>query len=284
MKAMILAAGFGTRLRPLTNELPKALLPVANRPLIHYTLLLLKRYGITDIVINLHHQGKKIADALGDGAAMGVRVRYSWEPTILGTGGGIKQARQFLTGGTFLVINGDILVDLNLDKIVEGHHRRKAAVSMVVRADPEAAAYGAIELDGHDRIRRILGRGGQTAGPLRQFMFTGVHLLEPSVIDAIPGNGFSSITDVYIAMLLRDEKLFGHVMKGAWMDLGTPERYQDADRRLSNGQLKLSYLRPSGVGQEPTLQPLPQRKADRPRRQANTAAQGKASRVSRTGR
>jgi len=281
---MILAAGLATRLRPLTNELPKALLPVANRPLIHYTLLLLKRYGITDIVINLHHHGKKIADALGDGATLGVRIRYSWEPTILGTGGGIKQARQFLTGGTFLVINGDILIDLNLDKIVEGHHRRKAAVSMVVRADPDAATYGAIELDGHDRIRRMLGRGSQTATPLRQFMFTGVHLLEPSVIEAIPGSGFSSITDVYISMLLRDEKLFGYVMKGTWMDLGTPERYREADRLLGAGQLKLGYLKPAVVAQEPALQPARQTAPRTPSATRPAKASGKSSRVSRTGR
>ncbi|MEW6324494.1 MAG: nucleotidyltransferase family protein, partial [Nitrospirota bacterium] len=207
MKAMILAAGLATRLRPLTNDLPKALLPVAGRPLIHYTLLLLKRYGITDVIINLHHQGKKIADSLGDGAELGMRIRYSWEPAILGTGGGIKHAGEFLAGGAFLLINGDILIDLNLDKLAEYHHRRKATVSMVLRADPDAAAYGAIEIDEQDRVRRILGRGSQTGGPLRQYMFTGTHILEPSVLEWIPGGGFSSITDIYIAMLLRNEKL-----------------------------------------------------------------------------
>lgn len=254
MKAMILAAGLGSRLRPLTDEQPKALLPVADRPLIAYTLLLLKRFGITDVVINLHHHGKKISQALGDGASMGMRIRYSWEPTILGTGGGIKQARELLAGGTFLVINSDILIDLNLDKVVEFHRRRKAAVSMVVRTDREAARYGAIGLDTHDRVRSILGRGGRTRGQLHQFMFTGVHILEPRVFDFIPGNAFSSITDVYIEMLTRDEKLFGYVSKGVWMDLGTPERYHEANRLLASNQLKLGYLKP---GHAP--RPIPRR-------------------------
>jgi mannose-1-phosphate guanylyltransferase len=254
MNAMVLAAGLGTRLRPLTDQMPKALLPVEGRPLIHYPLLLLKRYGITDIVINLHHHGHKIVDALGDGRAMGLRLQYSWEPTILGTGGGIKQARRLLGDSTVMVINSDILVDLNLDDVVEFHRRRDATVSMVVRADPDVARYGAIELDGQDRIRTIIGQGdqgggeghgGAGAGALRPFMFTGVHLLEPSVFDAIPGHGFSSITDVYIAMLQHDEQLFGYVMTGAWMDLGTPERYQEANRLLGDGRLKLSYLNPS---------------------------------------
>jgi len=243
MKAMILAAGLGTRLRPLTEETPKALLPVAGRPLIHYPLLLLKRYGITEIVINLHHHGHKIADALGDGRDIGLRLQYSWEPTILGTGGGIKAARRLLGESTFLVMNSDILVDLNLDKVVEFHHRRKSAVSMVVRPDPQAAQYGAIELDQQDRVRKIIGRG-EGVGALRQFMFTGVHILEPFVFDLIPGHGFSSITDVYIAMLQRNDKLFGYVTKAAWMDLGTPERYQEANRLLGAGELRLSYLKP----------------------------------------
>jgi len=266
MKAMILAAGLGTRLRPLTEETPKALLPVAGRPLIQYPLLLLKRYGITDIVINLHHHGNKIAAALGDGQDMGLRLHYSWEPTILGTGGGIKQARQLLGGGTFLVMNSDILVDLNLDKVVEFHHRRKSMVSMVVRSDPEAAQYGAIELDAQDRVRKIVGQGSHAAGALRQFMFTGVHILEPSVFDAIPGQGFSSITDVYIAMLQRNEKLFGYIMKGAWMDLGTPERYQEANRLLGAGQLKLSYLKPAESTPRRAAQPSQKKPSSRAHR------------------
>jgi mannose-1-phosphate guanylyltransferase len=262
MKAMVLAAGLGTRLRPLTDQMPKALLPVEGRPLIHYPLLLLKRYGITDIVINLHHHGRKIVDALDDGRALGLHLQYSWEPTILGTGGGIKQARGLLGDSAFFVINSDILVDLNLDAVVEFHRRRHAMVSMVVRDDPDVARYGTIELDGQDRIRTIIGHGGHGghggqggqggegfgsvgAGALRPFMFTGVHLLEPSVFDAIPGHGFSSITDVYIAMLQRDEQLFGYVMTGAWMDLGTPERYQEANRLLGAGRLRLSYLKPA---------------------------------------
>jgi NDP-sugar pyrophosphorylase family protein len=261
MKAMVLAAGLGARLRPLTEQVPKALLPVAGRPLIHYPLLLLKRYGITDIVINLHHHGNTIVEALGDGRAMGLHLQYSREPTILGTGGGIKQARTLLGETTFLVINSDILVDLDLDKLVEFHHRRNAAVSMVLRTDPRAAQYGAIELDGQDRIRTIIGQGGRwsvEAGAFRQFMFTGIHIVEPSVFDAIPGPGFSSIIDVYIAMLQRDEKLSGYVMKGAWMDLGTPERYQEANRLLDAGQLRLSYLKPAA--------PTPHRAARAPRK------------------
>ena len=109
MRAMILAAGFGTRLRPLTNTVPKALVPVAGRPLIEYSLLFLKAYGIENVVINLHHLGEKIREALGDGSAYGLRITYSPEDPILESGGGIKNAQPFLDGETFLVLNCDTI-------------------------------------------------------------------------------------------------------------------------------------------------------------------------------
>jgi len=114
MKAMVLAAGFGTRLRPLTDHIPKPLLPVGGRPMIEYTLLLLKKYGITEIIINLHHCGDQIIKTLGDGTQLGLSISYSDEQgEPLGTGGGLKKAEAFFEGAPFLVINGDIVIDIN---------------------------------------------------------------------------------------------------------------------------------------------------------------------------
>src|SRR3989449_1523283 len=121
MKAMVLAAGLGTRLRPLTDTLPKPLLPVAGRPLLEWNLLLLKRHGITEVIINLHHLGEQIVRALGDGARLGLRLAYSHEPTLQGTGGGIKQAAPFLKDGPFLVLNGDTLSDCDLMALIAAH-------------------------------------------------------------------------------------------------------------------------------------------------------------------
>ncbi len=114
MRAMILAAGFGTRLRPLTNTVPKALVPVAGRPLIEYGLFWLKAQGVEEVVINLHHLGDKIRDTLGDGRMYGLRIVYSPEEPILDTGGGIKKAQPWLDGETFLVLNCDTILDLDL--------------------------------------------------------------------------------------------------------------------------------------------------------------------------
>ena len=127
MKAMILAAGLGTRLRPLTNTIPKPLLPIAGTPLIVWNLLLLKRHGFHDVIINLHHLGPMIEQAVGNGSKYGLRIYYSHEPVILGTGGAIKQAEPNFSGEPVLVLNGDTLFELDLDALYAFHLRSQAA-------------------------------------------------------------------------------------------------------------------------------------------------------------
>jgi NDP-sugar pyrophosphorylase family protein len=250
MKAMILAAGLGTRLRPLTNDLPKPLLPIANRPLIYYNLMLLKKYGITDVFINVHYQREKIIQEVGDGARLGMSITYSEEPQILGTGGGIKNIQSAIARGTFIVINADILVDLNLDKVVEFHHKKKGVATLVLREDEEVEQFGAIEVDSKDQIHNILGRVESKTDRVRRLMFTGVHVMEPRVMDYIPFAEFYSITDAYIEMLRRKEKLFGYMMRGYWNDIGVLERYKKADRDLKSGKVRLPHVRPEAAGSD----------------------------------
>ena len=251
MKAMILAAGLGTRLRPLTHDLPKALLPVNGRPLIQYTLLLLKKYGITDVIINLHHQGQKIMDVLESGSGLNMKISYSHEPDILGTGGGIKKVWRLLSDGTFLVINSDILVDINLDKVVEFHKRKKAIATLVLREDIDADSWGAVEIDLKDRVRQILGQPPCRKQGLIRRMFTGIHVMEPRVLGYMPASGSFSIIDVYLDMIRQNERIVGYTMKGYWMDLGTLERYHKAQEDLKRGDVQFGYLKkvnPSATG------------------------------------
>ena len=159
MKAMILAAGLGNRLRPLTNTIPKPLLPIAGTPLIVWNLLLLKRHGFRDVVINLHHLGPMIEQAVGDGSRYGLRIIYSREPAILGTGGGLKRAEPHFSGESVLVLNGDTLVELDLGALCAFHQQRDAVATLVLRKDPEAARWGLVEMDSDNRIVRINGRG-----------------------------------------------------------------------------------------------------------------------------
>ncbi len=243
MKAMILAAGFGSRLRPLTDHLPKPLLPIGDRPLIHYHLLLLKKYGITDVLINLHYHAEKVVKALGDGSLFGMQITYSEESTIMGTGGGIKNMQAALGDGTFLVMNGDILVDLDLDKLVLFHQKKKGVATLVLRNDPDMAEYGLIEADTNDQVRNILGKIAFRKGRLRKRMFTGVHVMEPRVLDYIPDRKFYSITDAYIEMIRAGEKLFGYSTRGYWADIGVHKRYQEVHQAMKAGKIPFHHLR-----------------------------------------
>ena len=247
MRAMILAAGFGSRLRPLTNTIPKALVPVAGRPLIEYNLLLLKAYGIEDVVINLHHLGDKIRDALDDGSTYGLRIIYSPEDPILESGGGIKKAQPFLDGETFLVLNCDTIIDLDLTALLAAHRNTKSVGTLVLRTDPGAARYGILETDRSNRLRRIRGEPAEVEvnEPLSQYMFTGCQVLEPRVFDFMPEvKPFSSTRETYPTMLRANEPLYGFVHPGVWMTVDDREAMANVTQAIISGQTRLSYLRP----------------------------------------
>jgi NDP-sugar pyrophosphorylase family protein len=248
MKAMVLAAGQGTRLYPLTERTPKALVPVAGRPMIEYSLLLLKHYGIRDIIINLHHLGDQIESYLGDGKILGLQITYSEEPELLDTGGGLLKAKPFLKDGTFIVINTDVLIDLPLNEVIAFHQKNKASATLVVRPDPLADQYGSLEIDGEGRLRRFLQTRISTppSVPTIKLMFTGVQVLEPRVFDFMELDRgvqrFSTTKDTFPRMLLQQEGLFGWRFDGFWQDVGTASRIRDAEERLASGQAKLHYL------------------------------------------
>lgn len=239
---MVLAAGLGTRLRPYTNTLPKPLIPVDGRPLIYYNLLLLKKYGIVEVSINLHHFGEKIAQEIGDGAKLGMQIHYSREDTLLGTGGGIKKMAKDFGTDPFVVINGDIVIDIALDRLIAFHHEKKGAATLVLRENDAPSQFGAVEIDTEMRIRNILNRIAWKGVGKRQLMFTGLHVVDPAVLDFIPRDRFYSITEAYIAMLQADKHLRAYVSDGYWNDLGHVDRYQEVDHELKEGKLQFNHL------------------------------------------
>lgn len=248
MKAMILAAGLGTRLRPLTNTIPKPLLPVGGTPLIVWNLLLLRHHGIRDVIINLHHLGDLIEKELGDGSTVGMRISYSHEPRILGTGGGLKQAERFFEGESFLVLNGDTLCDLDVGALCQFHREENPLATMVVRDDPDVDRWGALELDVDQRILRINGRGRGGEGPVVKRMFAGVHIIHPRLLRTLPAGRESSIIDAYAREIERGEPVFGYTLHGYWSDVGTPQRYAEAQADIQRGLLRLSdRLRPDRI-------------------------------------
>jgi len=231
-RAMVLAAGRGTRLAPLTDTTPKPLVPVAGRPLLEYILEFLRAGGIADVVVNLHHLGERITDHLGDGARFGLRVRYSWEQNILDTGGGIKHAAPLLAGEPFVVMNGDSLLELRLEDVIARHEATRALATMVVRADP-SGRYPAVELDADDRVRRVAGRPADVGGRLRPFMFPGLHVFAPSIFDWMGDEDVFSITgSTYPKLLAADAPVYGFVTDARWITIDTPSALADADREL----------------------------------------------------
>jgi NDP-sugar pyrophosphorylase family protein len=234
-RAMILAAGRGRRLAPLTDTVPKPLVPVAGRPLLEHLLECLRAGGIQEVVVNLHHLGHLIREHLDDGERFGLRIRYSEEDPILDTGGGIKRAEPLLAGEPFVVANGDSLLELDVREVVASHERRGAVATMVVRPDPRATDYGLVELDEDDRIRRIAGLppGPAPSSPWRPFMFPGLHIFEPDVFSFMEADTAFSVTRVtYPRLISAGRPVYGWVTRARWVTIDTPEALAAADRTL----------------------------------------------------
>lgn len=224
MRALVLAAGHGKRLRPLTLTTPKALVRIAGRPVIEYTLGLLRRSGITEVAVNLHHLGGQIRQALGSGAQLGVKIKYSDEDPLLDTGGAVKKLASWLGTGTFVVVNADTIMDLGLAAVLHAHRETGAIATMVVRADPMAERYGLVEIDRSNRVRRFLGQPAETITGLDARMFAGLQVLDPRVFAYMPRlEPFGITRQTYPAMLSAGEPVFGFPFDGFWATVDRPE-------------------------------------------------------------
>jgi NDP-sugar pyrophosphorylase family protein len=234
MRALILSAGYGTRLWPLTEDRTKPAIPILGKPLVGYVAEYLARYGCDEIVVNLHHRPESVRQALGDGNRFGVKLHYVEEPQILGTSGAIDNARALLDGDTFVVINGKIITDIDLNAALETHRRSEAIATLVLLPNVAREKFSIVEAaDGF-----LKGFGGMPARaefsdnnpPL---MFTGIQILEPEIFDYIPRGVFShSTVDVYPQALARGERIAVHVAHGRWHELSTIQRYLDISLRL----------------------------------------------------
>ena len=226
MKAMILAAGLGTRLRPLTSKRAKALLPVANKPLIDRTIEYLKSHGVTEILVNAHHHHQQIVRYLDGGRPFGITIEVRVEPEILGTGGGIKNSSDFWDSEAFIVINGDILTDINLAQSYEAHKQNRGLATLILH---DYKAFNKIEIDTSFTIKEIpLQNLPDVPGRLA---FTGIHIIEPELLSYIKEGVFSDIIDCYRKLISSGSPIKAQVAKGHhWRDIGTVESYLLANR------------------------------------------------------
>jgi len=226
--AMILAAGFGTRLWPLTIGRTKPALPFMNRPLIAYTIEYLRQYGFTELIINLHHEPASVREQIGDGSQYGVRISYSLEePEILGTSGALDAVRDRLQDGTFAVINGKIITDLDLAAALKTHREQRALATLVLKVNERREHFREVNCDEQGRVKGFgqFPAASGVGGPA-PLMFTGIHLMEPEIFDFIPrGCASDSVRDVYPRAMEAGRVIAGHVGHGSWYELSTLERY-----------------------------------------------------------
>jgi NDP-sugar pyrophosphorylase family protein len=234
MKAMVLAAGLGLRMRPLTLLRAKPALPVLNRPLIHWTMEKLARAGVRDVVVNLHHLPKTVKDVLGTGRRWGLVIRYSDEHVLLGTGGGPRAVRGLFGSEPLLIVNGDVLFDFDPRRLIEAHRASGARATLALRRNPVPYAYSPVVTDRTGRILSIAGRPRRARGAVT--MFASVHVLDPALLDRLPAGPSDSVRDLYVPLLAERAHLQGVRTRGAWYDFGRPALYRDAQLRLLPGR------------------------------------------------
>jgi NDP-sugar pyrophosphorylase family protein len=227
MKAMILAAGLGTRLRPLTSQVPKPLVPVGNRPVIDCTIGHLKKHGVFDVIVNAHHCHQQLAEYLDRGIPFGMDIEVRVEPDILGTGGGIKNTEDFWDHHPFFVVNGDIITDINLTDALKVHCRSQNIATLILH---DYHCFNQIEIDNNLNILDI----GDKAHPGR-LAFSGIHIIEPELLSCIPKGVFSNIMDCYRQLIKEGMPVRAYVSRGHyWWDIGTIKSYRDANKEALN--------------------------------------------------
>src|SRR5262245_13953602 len=242
MRAVILAAGFGTRLWPLTEDRTKPAIPFLNRPLISYSVEYLASRGVKDIIINLHHRPDSIRRAIDGELRHGARIEYSIEDKILGTSGALDKVRHMLMDDDFVVMNGKIVTDIDLAPVLCAHRERRAIATLVLRPNIAREQFSVVETDEQGRIIRFAGRPEPATSPAAEqagpeagapLLFTGIQVLSPRIFDYIPRDTFShSTVQVYPRAIEAGEIVLGHIADGDWYELSTLDRYLGASLAL----------------------------------------------------
>lgn len=222
MKGMILAAGLGTRLRPLSLELPKPVIPVLGRPLCTYNIEFLRRSGVREFLLNLHSKPKLIQQRVTGWAGGKIPVRYTLEPLILGTGGGIRNAADFLRAGTFVAMNGDTVLRFPFASALAFHREHRALATLVLLPDPWKR-YTPVWTD---REGRVTGFGGEAGEGIRSGFYTGCQIVEPELLSRVPPEGASCIIrETYTPLIREGAPVFGYRTTGTFLEFGSPADY-----------------------------------------------------------
>src|SRR5262245_44607199 len=247
MKAILLAGGKGTRLRPLTIHTPKPIVPIFERPFLHYQLDLLKQVPeIDQVILSLNYQPRRIEEIFGDGSGAGLSLRYVVEPAPLGTAGAVRYAGDSLRS-SFVCFNGDVLTEVDLAAVLALHRERKAKATIVLTPVENPSAYGLVETDAAGNVRRFLEKP-KPEEITCDTINAGIYVLEPDTFDRIPADTPWSIERSFFPSLIeRAETFVAYVYRGYWIDIGTPEKYTQVHRDVMDGRYR-SRLFPNSNG------------------------------------
>jgi mannose-1-phosphate guanylyltransferase len=236
MKAILLAGGKGTRLRPLTLNTPKPIVPIFNRPFLMYQLDQLRQVPeITEVILSLNYQPRRIEETFGNGDALGIKISYAVEPQPLGTGGAIKFSAQTVQDSV-IVLNGDVLQQIDLQAVIARHRAARAKATIVLTPVDNPSAYGLVETDADGNVQRFLEKPGQDEITVNTIN-AGIYVLEPETLDRIPDNEAYSIERQYFPSLVANGETFvAYVNEGYWIDIGTPEKYRQVHRDIMDGR------------------------------------------------
>jgi mannose-1-phosphate guanylyltransferase len=247
MKAVILVGGEGTRLRPLTCNIPKAIVPILNQPFLEHLAGYLREHGITDVILAMGYLPDQIQGSLGDGTQMGVRLTYVMEESPLGTAGAVKNAESFLDGPV-VVFNGDILTDIDLSAMIKRHREVKPKVSIALTPVENPTIYGVVETDTGGMVQRFVEKPGWDE-VTTNMINAGIYILEPDVLELIPPSTPTMFENYLFPLLLeRGQPILGYPSDAYWIDIGTPEKYLKANHDLLLKERNKDI--PAGVGSE----------------------------------
>ena len=239
MRAVILAGGEGTRLRPLTLSTPKPVVPVVDRPFLCHQLDLLARAGVREVVFSVAYRPERVEAVFGDGNAFGVRIRYAVEETRLGTGGAVRHALELLDDRT-VVMNGDVLTDVDLSALLARHAAAGASATILLTPVPNPSAYGLVETDPDGRVTRFLEKP-KPDEITTDTINAGIYILETRIVDLIPpGVNHSIERGFFPALLARGDLVLGPVHRGYWIDIGTPAKYLQVHRDILRGRFPVA--------------------------------------------
>lgn len=269
MKAIILAGGEGKRLKPVTGQLPKPMIPIVGKPVLERIIELLRQHGITEICATLRYNPRPITDYFGDGSRFGVHLTYSYEEQALGTAGGVKKCRDFWQDEDFLVISGDAACDFDLTAFMQSHRSEHPAVSIALYPHPEPLQYGLALSDRSGRIIHFTEKPSWEQ-VVTNLVNTGIYILTPHAMDYVPEDSpYDFGKELFPALLAYGEEIYGVVMDGYWCDIGTPKAYY----RCCLDALEGKYIIPDRP--ETAAAPVPQRR---------TGAGGQSRRIACTDR